>query len=161
MLLKPNGLLEVRIREYLHLTRALSLLLRLHARLFRDETRERLQVPSAIIVRWLFALPVKPLQCRKALDTEALAEVAVLVCVDFCNGDWGGGECCAEFLVYGCESLAVAAPGGKEFDEGGFAGVENDIVEVAGDQVEDLGGGGYKREDGGQRREDADHLGQR
>jgi hypothetical protein len=47
-----------------------------------------------------------------------------------------------ELLVDGSEGLAVAAPGSEELDEGRLAGLENNVIEVVGDEVEDRRFGG-------------------
>lgn len=66
------------------------------------------------------------------------AELLVGVGVDFGDGDFVRVlEGVAELLVDGREGLAVAAPGREELDERGLAGVEDDVVEVGGEEVFD------------------------
>ena len=71
------------------------------------------------------------------------AELLVGVGVDFGDGDFVAVlESVGELFVDGREGLAVAAPGRKELDERGLAGVEDDVVEVVGEEVFDGRGGG-------------------
>jgi hypothetical protein len=65
-----------------------------------------------------------------------------------------------QLLVDGCESLAVAAPGREELDQGGLAGVKDDVVEVVREEVLDGGGGGGAGDGEGRGDElgDADHF---
>jgi len=66
------------------------------------------------------------------------AELLVGVGIDFGDGDFVRVlESAGELLVDWREGLAVAAPGREELDERGLAGVEDDVVEVAGEQVFD------------------------
>lgn len=67
------------------------------------------------------------------------AELLVGVGIDFGDGDLVRSvlESGAELLVDGREGLAVAAPGREELNESGLAGVEDDVIEVVGQQVLD------------------------
>ena len=67
----------------------------------------------------------------------------MLVGVDLADGDLvvGMGEGLAELFVDGGQALAVAAPGGEEFDQRGLVGLEDDVVEVLGVEVDHRGGG--------------------
>ena len=56
----------------------------------------------------------------------------------------------SQFFVDRGEVLAVAAPGGKEFDEGGLRRREDDLVKVRRDKVEHGGAGRGGGGSGGQ-----------
>jgi len=141
MLVTSDGLLERRIRQHLDLAGRLLGTPGPDARLLRDEGREALQVAAAVVVLGVLALAIEPLEGREALDAILLAQIAVLVRVEPGDGELvlGEGEGLRELLVDGGEVAAVAAPGGVEFDERGLAGLEDDLVEVLGDQVDDRG----------------------
>lgn len=134
ILVRSNLLLEAGVRQHLHGTGRRLLDLGLDARLVRDEAAQAVQIPSTLIVGRLVALPIEPLQSREALHAESSAQVLLGIGVDFGDRDLVLGELegAGELLVDGGEVLAVAAPWCEEFDEGGFAGLEDDIVEVAG-----------------------------
>lgn len=74
----------------------------------------------------------------------------MVIRVNLCNADLVAGvlEDGGKFLVYRGEVLAVTAPGGKELYEGRLAGLEDNIVEVGGAEVND----GRCRSNGGEQR---------
>ena len=76
----------------------------------------------------------------------------MVIRIDLCNADLVAGvlEDGGEFFVDGGEVLAVAAPRGKELYEGGLAGLEDNIIEVGGVEVND----GICRSNGGEQRND-------
>lgn len=126
-------LLKRRIRQHLHCARRSLLRLRLDACLIRDEAAQAVQIPSTLIVGGLVALSIEPLQRGKALHAEAPAQILLSIGIDLgdCHLVFSELEVGGEFLVDWGEILAVAAPRGEELDEGGFAGLEDDVVEVA------------------------------
>jgi len=101
----------------------LALDLGLDGGLLGDELGQALEITATFVVLRLVALSVEPLQCREPSDAEALAQGLVLVCINLCNRDLASGvlETGGELLVNGGEVLAVAAPWGKELDEGRLA----------------------------------------
>jgi hypothetical protein len=137
ILVPTNLLLESRVGQHLHRAGRHLLRLRLHARLALHESRQALEVTATLVVLDLAIR--EPFQGREALDAVLAAELLVGIGIDFGNGDFVGGvlERTGELFVDGRESLAVAAPGGEELDERGFAGVEDDIVEVVREEVFD------------------------
>lgn len=140
ILLPTDLLLESRIGQHLHVALLLLLRLDLHARLARDEGDQALQVAAALVVVDLAVL--EPLQGGEALHAMLAAEVLVGVGVDLGDGELVRVlEGVGQLLVDGREGLAVAAPGREELDERGLAGVEDDVVEVGGEEVFDCRGG--------------------
>lgn len=136
ILISTNNSLERGIVQHLniadHLLRASAT--RLDAGLLGDECGQTLEITAAVVLLRLIALSVEPLDSREALDTEALAQRAVLIGVNLGDGDliFGEGEGLRKLLVNWGEGLAVAAPGGEEFDQRGLSG-QDDFVEVGGD----------------------------
>lgn len=134
ILVTANVRLEVVVRQHLHLARRRRLLLGDDARLFGDECAQAVQVPPALVVLRFVALPIEPFEGREALNAEPRPERLFRIGVDLRDRDLvlprfeAGGE----FLVDGRQALAVAAPWREEFDKGGLAGVDDDVVEVVG-----------------------------
>ena len=121
-----------------------SLLPGLDARLVADKGAQPLQIPSTLVIGRGVARAIEPLERGEALDAKPLSQRLLGVGVDLCDLDLVLGELkdAGELLVDGGEVLAVAAPGCEELDERGLSGLEDDVVEVVGDQVDDgrLGG---------------------
>lgn len=136
ILISTNNGLERSIVQHLnvadHLLRGSAT--RLDAGLLGDECGQTVEITTAVVLLGLVALSIEPLDSREALDTEALAQRAVLIGVDLSDGDlvFGEGEGLGKLLVNWGEGLAVAAPGGEEFNQRGLAG-QDDFVEVGGD----------------------------
>lgn len=141
ILLTTNNLLKRRISQHLNLRGLLLRPPRFHPGLIGNPSTQTLQVPTTLIILRLITLTIEPFQRRKTLDPEPTAQFAVLVRIDFTNGDLVGGESegLAELFIDRGEGLAMTAPGGEEFDEGGFAGLQDDAVEVFGVEVDDGG----------------------
>jgi len=161
ILLAANLLLERSVGQHLDRARRGLLGLGLDASLAIDESGQALKIAAALVVLRGRALAIEPLEGREALHAPFPAELLVGVGVDFGDGDFVGlglkGGC--QLFVDGREGLAVAAPGREELDEGGLAGVEDDVVEVVGEEVLD-GGCGRGAGDGegrGDELRDADH----
>jgi hypothetical protein len=159
VLLASNLLLERRVVQHLNVAGSGFLRLGFHASLLLHESSQALEIAAALIVLD-FAIR-EPLQRREALHAVLAAELFVGVGIDFGDGHFVRVlESAGELLVDGREGLAMPAPGGEELDESGFARVEDDVVEVVGEQVLDCRGGGGAG-DGERRGEelgDADHC---
>ena len=108
---------------------------------------QTVEIPPALVVLGRVALAVEPFQRREAGHAELAAQVLVAVGVDLGDLDLVLGELVrvGELVVHRRQVLAVAAPGREELDERGFAGFEDDRVEVGRVEVEDsrCGGGCY------------------
>ena len=87
------------------------------------------------------------LEGGEATDAEALGDGlvggGVEVGDDGVRTDLGG-----KLVPGGGHADAVTAPGGVELDEDVLGSVEDDLVEVVGVEVDNLGGGGHDGEDG-------------
>ena len=141
VLVTTDGVLEIAVRQHLDTARGSLLRLGLDASLVRDEGLETVDVSATLVVDRSLALAIEPLQSREALDAEALAEFSVRVRIDFGDHDLLFGEFVvgSELIVDGCEGLAVAAPRGEELDQGGLAGLKDNVVEVGGQEIDDSG----------------------
>lgn len=141
VLVATNGAADGGIVENADKARNRTLLPGLDASLLGDEARQALQVTSTLVVYRLLALAIEELEGGEALDTKALAQLSLSIGINL--GDLNLVlrvlESGSKLLVNGGKGLAVAAPGRKELDEGRLAGLEDDIVEVGGDEVEDRG----------------------
>lgn len=146
ILLNTNLVIPVQISQLLDLALGLLGSLWLDTSLLRDERRQALQVPTTLTVLWFaFAsIAIEPLQRRETLDAVLLAKLFLSVGVDFGDDDLVlcEFERRGELFVDGREVLAVAAPGSEELDEGGFARLQDDGIEVLGREVDDGRGGG-------------------
>jgi len=152
MLVTTNGLGESSIIEVGNLAGHLKLLLGLDTSLFNNEVGQTLQITARLVFLRLCALSIEELEGRETLDTESLAKLALGVGIDLCNLDVLGmfvGVC--KILPNGSKLLAVTTPRSEELDEGGLAGLENDVVKVGGEQLDD---GGFSCDGGG---ESAEH----
>lgn len=143
ILVTTNNSLERGVGQELNLA---SLLLRgtgLDASLLGDEGRQAVEITTTLVLLGLVTLSIEILNSGETLNTETLAQVAVRISVDLADGNLvlSEGKDTSKLLVDGGESLAVAAPRGEELNKRGLAGLQDDIVEVLGDEVDDSGAG--------------------
>lgn len=143
ILVTTNNGLERGVVQELNLA---NLLLRgtgLNASLLGDEGRQALEITTTLVFLRLVTLAIEVLNSGEALNAEALAQVAVRISVDLANGNLVLSESkdTSKLLVNRGESLAVTAPGGEELNKRGLAGLQDDVVEVLGDEVDDSGAG--------------------
>lgn len=145
VLVTTNLLVESRVRQVSYGGRLLNLLLGLDTSLLGDEVGQTLQIPTTAVVGGCLALAIEELERGESLDAKPAAEALLGVGVDLGDLDLvlGGLEGGGELLVDGSQVLAVAAPWREELDERGLAGLQDELVEVIGDQVEDGGLGSH------------------
>lgn len=161
VLVTANGLCKGLVGEHVNLAGQLKLLLGLDAGLVSDEVAQAGEVASRVVFRRLVALSIEELERGEALDAKSLSEVAFGIGIDLGDLDlvFGMLESTSKFLVDGSQGLAVSAPGGEELDKSGLARLENDIVEVARDQVNDSRLGGSRSCQGSEEKSlDQDHC---
>jgi len=160
MLITADGLLECRIGKENDIAGSGSLLSGPDTSLLRDEGRESIQVTAAIVLCRLLALAIEPFQRGEALNPKALAQRLLGIGIDLGDLDLVGklkGLC--ELLVNGGKVLAMPAPGGEELDESWLSGLQDDIVEVFGNEVKDgRFGGSNSREAREHEALDEDHV---
>lgn len=95
----------------LDVARRSHLLLRSLARLLGDESLERVEVATALVIRGLGADTVEPFDCGETLDAVLHGKLLVCIAIDAGNVDvLALGEGTGELLVDGGKLLAVSTP---------------------------------------------------
>jgi hypothetical protein len=162
VLVTANSLGEGSIVEIGNLAGHLKLLLGLDTGLLSNEVGQAVQVTARLVLLGLCTLSIEELESRETLNLKSLAELTLGVGVDLCNLNLVLGVLVGvcKVLPDGSKLLAVTAPRSEEFDEGGLAGLENDVVKVGGEQFDD---GGFSCDGGGEGAEhealDENHVG--
>jgi hypothetical protein len=82
-LFPTNNLRKFGIVKHLNSTWCLDSSLYLYSGLLSDESRQAVQISSSIIILWVLASSIEPLQCWETLDSEFASEGFVFVCVYF------------------------------------------------------------------------------
>lgn len=139
ILVTANLGLEGLVVQHLNIAGDGGLLLLLEASFLGDEGRQALEVSAAVVVHRSVALSIEPLEGREALNTESTAELLVSISVNLSDGDLVlcEFERRSQLLVDRGKILAVTAPWSEELDQSRLSRLENDVVEVLGDEVDD------------------------
>jgi hypothetical protein len=82
-LVPTNNLCKLGIIKHLNSTWCLNSSLYLDSRLLSDESRQTVQISSSVVILWVVASSIEPLQCWETLDSELASEGFVFVCVYF------------------------------------------------------------------------------